>query len=117
MHANLPLWKPYIEPGQHEFINGANFASAAATVLPENNPLKEIYEMGGRKFAFQNVAPCGCSTQAKQENNLTINECYDEMLEFPKLHNNALVNATKELEIQLPEFKYMIFVSTLHYWI
>ncbi|KAK0598499.1 hypothetical protein LWI29_035246 [Acer saccharum] len=65
--------------------------------------------MGGRKFAFQNIAPCGCSPQAKQDNNLNINECYEEMLEFPKLHNNALVNATKELEIQLPEFKYMIF--------
>ncbi|KAK2653949.1 hypothetical protein Ddye_013805 [Dipteronia dyeriana] len=39
MHANLPLWKPYLAPGQHEFINGANFASAAANVLPENNPL------------------------------------------------------------------------------
>ncbi|KAK1576243.1 hypothetical protein Q3G72_012186 [Acer saccharum] len=39
LHANLPLWKPFLEPGQHEFINGANFASAAATVLPENNPL------------------------------------------------------------------------------
>ena len=65
--------------------------------------------MGGRKFAFQNIAPCGCSPHAKQENNLTINECYEEMLEFPKLHNNALVKVTKELEIQLPEFKYMIF--------
>ena len=31
------------------------------------------------------------------------------MLEFPELHNNALVNATKKLQIQLPEFKYMIF--------
>ena len=65
--------------------------------------------MGGRKFAFQNIGPCGCYPRVKQENNLTINECYEEMLEFPKLHNNALVNVTKELEIQLPEFKYMIF--------
>lgn len=37
-YANLPYWKPYLAPGHHEFVNGANFASAGSCVLPESDP-------------------------------------------------------------------------------
>ncbi|KAK0597957.1 hypothetical protein LWI29_030213 [Acer saccharum] len=183
LHANLSLWRPYLsyQPGKYQFLNGANFASAGASVLPYNDPevlhldiqlgffknvaglwrqklgdaeankrlnnavflisiggvdymtyssrryainateyvnwvignitytITEIYETGGRKFAFQNVAPLGCTPEAKQTYNLSDDECEEELLEMATLHNNALFNAAKELEIQLPAFKYLIF--------
>ncbi|KAK0595765.1 hypothetical protein LWI29_009786 [Acer saccharum] len=186
LHANLSLWTPYLsdQPRKRKFLNGANFASAGATVLPFNDPdllhldiqlaffknvanlwrqelgnaeankrlnnavflisiggvdyflfpsdkpnatesekheyvnwvignitntITEIYEMGGRKFAFQNVAPVGCAPAVKQTYHIREDECMEELLELPKLHNNALINAVEELEIKLPEFKYLIF--------
>ncbi|KAL5755473.1 hypothetical protein ACOSQ2_020219 [Xanthoceras sorbifolium] len=184
LHANLSIWRPYLEPGKHHFLNGANFASAGATVLPYNNPqvlhldiqlgffknvatlwrqqlgdaeankrlnnavflisiggvdyaafssdypnatetvkqeyvnwvignityaVTEIYDTGGRKFAFQNVAPLGCMPRIKQIYNLSGDECMEELLELATLHNNILFNATEELGMQLPSFKYLIF--------
>ncbi|XP_031249260.1 uncharacterized protein LOC116107103 isoform X2 [Pistacia vera] len=38
MYSNLPLWEPYLQPGSHNFSNGANFASARARVLEETDP-------------------------------------------------------------------------------
>ena len=70
---------------------------------------QEIYETGGRKFAFQNISPLGCTPEVKQTYNLSDGECAEELLEMATLHNNALFNAAKELEIQLPAFKYLVF--------
>ncbi|KAJ0007017.1 hypothetical protein Pint_28822 [Pistacia integerrima] len=183
-YAHLPYWEPYLAPGQHEFINGANFASGGACAIADNNPnvlsleaqlsnfkevvsllkqqlgdaeagqiltnavylssiggvdyhifsdqypnatesemenyvqvvignitnvIKEIYALGGRKFAFQNVGPLGCSPVAKQLNNLTKTECWKGTLSLARQHNRALVTAAKELEIQLPAFNFIIF--------
>lgn len=65
--------------------------------------------MGGRKFAFQNVAPMGCLPSTKQQYNLKDNECLEALTELAVLHNNGLINATKELETQLSDFKFLIF--------
>ncbi|KAK1575332.1 hypothetical protein Q3G72_004552 [Acer saccharum] len=50
LHANLSLWRPYLEPGKHQFLNGANFASNGAPVLPYNNPqaVSEQLWIGGK---------------------------------------------------------------------
>ncbi|XP_031375372.1 GDSL esterase/lipase 4-like [Punica granatum] len=37
-YANLPLIRPYLEPGFSNYSDGANFASAGAGILPETNP-------------------------------------------------------------------------------
>ncbi|KAJ0007456.1 hypothetical protein Pint_28847 [Pistacia integerrima] len=141
-YANLPYWKPYLAPGHHEFVNGANFASAGSCVLTESDPntinlhmqlryfknvssslkqqlgeteakklLKnaEIYKAGGRKFAFQNIAFMDCQPETKQSYGLNEDECYQDISELALLINNALANATKQLETQLPGFKYSIF--------
>ena len=34
-HANLPLIPPFLQPGNHEFYDGVNFASAGAGALVE----------------------------------------------------------------------------------
>ncbi|WRX27898.1 GDSL lipase/esterase - like 10 [Theobroma cacao] len=36
-YANLPLIPPYLQPGNHQFIYGVNFASAGAGALAESN--------------------------------------------------------------------------------
>ncbi|XP_022715358.1 GDSL esterase/lipase 1-like [Durio zibethinus] len=36
-HANLPLIPPYLQPGNHQFTYGVNFASAGAGALAETN--------------------------------------------------------------------------------
>ncbi|GLU14180.1 hypothetical protein SLE2022_307650 [Rubroshorea leprosula] len=36
--AGLPLWRPYLDPANHNLLVGANFASGGACVLVENNP-------------------------------------------------------------------------------
>ncbi|KAK2654531.1 hypothetical protein Ddye_014387 [Dipteronia dyeriana] len=149
MYANLPIWEPYLQPGSHNFTNGASFASAGAAVLVETNPStlniriqlsylkevvnllkeelgdteakniqrmqsncqvsEEIYEMGGRKFAFQNVGPFGCQPELKQQYNLSGKACVEELQTIASLHNNALSNVTRELESQLSGFNYMNF--------
>ncbi|KAJ0007457.1 hypothetical protein Pint_28844 [Pistacia integerrima] len=183
-YAHLPYWKPYLAPGQHEFTNGANFASAGASAIADNDPtvisleaqlsnfkevvsllkqqlgdaeadqilrnavylsgiggvdyyifsdqypnatesemenyvqvvignilnvIKEIYALGGRKFAFQNVAPLGCTPLSKQSYNLTKTECWKDTQALARKHNQALVTAAKEFEIQLPGFNFIIF--------
>ncbi|XP_030972724.1 GDSL esterase/lipase 4-like [Quercus lobata] len=37
-YANLPLIKPYLQPGFDNYTDGVNFASAGAGVLPETHP-------------------------------------------------------------------------------
>ncbi|KAJ0008207.1 hypothetical protein Pint_29415 [Pistacia integerrima] len=36
--ANLPILPPYLQPGDHQFTDGANFASAGAGVLDNTRP-------------------------------------------------------------------------------
>ncbi|GAY60345.1 hypothetical protein CUMW_201280 [Citrus unshiu] len=69
----------------------------------------EIYNIGGRKFAFQNVAPMGCLPFTKQEYNLKENECLPAVTGLSILRNNGLFKAAKELEMQLSDFKFLIF--------
>ncbi|KAJ0007016.1 hypothetical protein Pint_28821 [Pistacia integerrima] len=127
-YANLPYWKPYLAPGHHGFVDGANFASAGSCVLIESDPntinlhmqlryfkivsssLKQ--QLGGRKFAFQNIAFMDCQPETKQSYGLNEDECYQDISELALLLNDALANATKQLETQLPGFKYSIF----HYY-
>ncbi|KAJ0007987.1 hypothetical protein Pint_29421 [Pistacia integerrima] len=184
IYSNLPLWEPYLQPGSHNFSNGANFASGGAGVLEESNPntlysqkqlkyfkevanllkqqlgdavakkiladaiylssfggvdymsfinstsnptelqqqeyvnmvignftdvIKEIYETGGRKFAFQNVGPLGCQPELKQQYNLSGGACVEVLQAIASLHNSLLSNVTTELQSQLSGFEYVIF--------
>ncbi|GLU14181.1 hypothetical protein SLE2022_307660 [Rubroshorea leprosula] len=181
--TGLPLWRPYLDPANHNLVVGANFAGAGACVLVENNPyalglqiqlgffkevvnlltqqlgdtdtkkllreaiyissfggvdyilfadsssnvtepamqeyvnivigniteaMKEIYELGGRKFAFQSVGPLGCLPWMRAIYNST-GECVEFLQILATMHNNALAKAAEELEIKLSGFKYLIF--------
>ncbi|EEF27798.1 zinc finger protein, putative [Ricinus communis] len=71
--------------------------------------LKELYGLGMRKLAVQNVGPLGCYPTIKflfPEMNVS---CIETFLTHAKMHNEALSNALKTLQEQLPGFKYGIF--------
>ncbi|KAG5563169.1 hypothetical protein RHGRI_005803 [Rhododendron griersonianum] len=184
-YAKLPLLPPYKQPGNnHQFSNGANFASAGAGALVQthqgrvidlnmqliyfknvkkvleqhmgeteakrilstavylfsigsndymlpfvtnsnffqlNSPedyvkmvignitdvIKEIYEAGGRKFAFVSLGPLDCAPLVRVRN--PAGECLQEVTALIKLHNTAFSKVLTKLEMQLQGFKYSNF--------
>ncbi|KDP40642.1 hypothetical protein JCGZ_24641 [Jatropha curcas] len=71
--------------------------------------IKEIYELGGRKFAFMNLPALGCVPAIrvlKPDNN---GRCLEETSLLASLHNKALSNLLFKLEKQLKGFKYSFF--------
>ncbi|GMH22026.1 hypothetical protein Nepgr_023869 [Nepenthes gracilis] len=178
----LPIWKPYLEPGQRRFAGGANFASGGAGVLSQTHPgtislreqlsyfkevvktlkqqfgdlqtkrlltkavylfsmggndyfsfyssypsasqssqkrfvatvlgnltqvLEEIYSVGGRKIAFQNVGALGCVPINRAKT--TDGSCLDGLSAMARQHNYGLSHSLANLERRLPGFKYSIF--------
>ncbi|KAK9231732.1 hypothetical protein WN943_021971 [Citrus x changshan-huyou] len=71
--------------------------------------LEEIYEMGGRKFAFQNVGPLGCLPMIKQMYPQLNWGCNNDLLIVARMHNRALSNVLKKLALKFTDFKYSIF--------
>ncbi|KAK4591482.1 hypothetical protein RGQ29_021615 [Quercus rubra] len=73
------------------------------------NVLKEIYDLGGRKIAFQNAGPLGCLPAMKARSPQLGSGCAEEPSALARLHNSALASVLKKLESKLPGFKYSIF--------
>ncbi|KAK3220613.1 hypothetical protein Dsin_014583 [Dipteronia sinensis] len=71
--------------------------------------LEEIYAIGGRKFAFQNIGPLGCMPRTRQTNREFNVDCVERYTRHALLHNNFLSISLKEMEGELPGFKYTIF--------
>lgn len=74
--------------------------------------IKEIYEVGGRKFAFLNSPELGCLPGMriiKPEINKNGRSCFQRVSALAKLHNKALSNLLSQLEKQLNGFKYSLF--------
>ncbi|XP_040371591.1 GDSL lipase [Rosa chinensis] len=72
--------------------------------------LQGIYDLGGRKIAFQNAGPLGCLPHAKQSyDSHLVRGCVEGLQSLARQHNKALASVLKELESQLPGFKYSIF--------
>ncbi|KAA8541592.1 hypothetical protein F0562_022744 [Nyssa sinensis] len=184
LFAKLPILPPYLQPGEHNFTDGTNFASAGAGVLdgthpgtinlntqlsyfknvewwlrqklgfaeakktvrravylfsiggndyfslssssPKSTPsyqrayvemvmgnltnvLKEIYRIGGRKIAFQNAGPLGCTPGTKAMDPSVGGGCAELPMALARRHNRLLSNALQKLETELPGFKYSIF--------
>ncbi|CAH8306234.1 unnamed protein product [Eruca vesicaria subsp. sativa] len=70
--------------------------------------LKVIYGSGGRKFAFQNLAPLGCLPSVKQANG-NVQECVRLPSEMAALHNKKLLHLLVELSRQLNGFQYSFY--------
>ncbi|ESQ30012.1 hypothetical protein EUTSA_v10011556mg [Eutrema salsugineum] len=70
--------------------------------------LKVIYGSGGRKFAFQNLAPLGCLPAVKQANG-NVQECVKLPSEMASLHNKKLLQLLVELSRKLSGFQYSFY--------
>ena len=68
---------------------------------------QEIYKTGGKKLAFLNVPPLGCFPGARISS--TNGECLKEVSIYAILHNQALPRLLKQLQSQLPGFKYSLY--------
>ncbi|OAY36340.1 hypothetical protein MANES_11G013800v8 [Manihot esculenta] len=115
-YANLPLILPFLQPGIDQYRFGVNFASGGAGALVETFQGDDVYELGGRKFAFINLPELGCLPAMriiKPENN---GKCLEEASLLATLHNKALSKLLFGLEKQLKGFRYSIydFKTSLH---
>ncbi|WMV34830.1 hypothetical protein MTR67_028215 [Solanum verrucosum] len=74
--------------------------------------LKGIYKEGGRKFVMLNLGPLGCLPLMRALNlqiGVTNGSCMEKATNLAKMFNLALPEMLKQLEKQLPGFKYTIF--------
>ncbi|XP_021903008.1 GDSL esterase/lipase-like [Carica papaya] len=85
---------------QENFINNV--------VLEIEQVLKTIYRGGGRKFAFQNLAPLGCLPVADKlfESN---HECAELPTIMAALHNIKLLETLQKLVKTLDGFQFTVF--------
>nr|AHD26989.1 MVP1 [Pachycladon enysii]AHD26990.1 MVP1 [Pachycladon enysii] len=70
--------------------------------------IKVIHEAGGRKFAFQNLAPLGCLPVVKQEKG-NEKECVNLPSELAALHNKNLLLLLEKLAQDLESFQYSFY--------
>ncbi|KFK35667.1 hypothetical protein AALP_AA4G021500 [Arabis alpina] len=70
--------------------------------------IKVVYGSGGRKFAFQNLAPLGCLPAVKQANG-NVQECVILPSEMAALHNKKLLELLVGLSRQLNGFQYSFY--------
>ncbi|XP_020228086.1 GDSL esterase/lipase 1 [Cajanus cajan] len=73
------------------------------------NTLKEVYILGGRKIAFQNVGPLGCVPSVRARNAQVGGGCDEVASAMARQHNRFLSVALKKLNSTLPGFYYSIF--------
>ncbi|TXG68211.1 hypothetical protein EZV62_003146 [Acer yangbiense] len=72
------------------------------TVLVEfKKEIKNMYNIGGRKFMIQNVSPLGCLPRHKEKYNISTDVCAGRSLVLTKLHNSQLIIALEELKSSL----------------
>ncbi|EOA37906.1 hypothetical protein CARUB_v10009373mg [Capsella rubella] len=70
--------------------------------------IKVVYGAGGRKFAFQNLAPLGCLPAVKQASG-NLQECVSLPSEMAALHNKNLLQLLVELSRELSGFQYSYY--------
>ncbi|KAL8171588.1 hypothetical protein V2J09_023392 [Rumex salicifolius] len=70
--------------------------------------LEEIYDIGGRKIAFQNVGALGC-VPINVARSADGKSCLEKLSAMARLHNFVLSKSLERLERRLPGFKYSIF--------
>ncbi|CAN0877765.1 GDSL esterase/lipase 5 [Linum grandiflorum] len=106
---------PFLTNSSSQISSNSRFVGMVVANLTA--VVKEIYEMGGRKFVFMNVPTLGCLPamrlvmKKKNNNNGRIIKCWEEQVsELAKLHNDALSTVVlPQLTKELKGFKYSLF--------
>ncbi|WCJ41184.1 GDSL lipase [Euphorbia peplus] len=73
------------------------------------NGLQEMYNLGMRKLAIQNVGPLGCYPVTKAMHPELKGSCVQSFLTSAYMHNRLLSDKLKEMQPKLPGFSYTIF--------
>ncbi|KAI9102993.1 hypothetical protein K1719_023432 [Acacia pycnantha] len=71
-----------------------------------HNYLLEITRLGAKKIAFQNVGPMGCVPGNRMSD--SDGQCNEKENLLAREHNKALIQVMKQLEREVPGFKYSI---------
>ncbi|OWM64039.1 hypothetical protein CDL15_Pgr006409 [Punica granatum] len=71
--------------------------------------LIELYELGARKIAFQNVGPMGRLPECKTQFSKFNGSCIPDLLSMPTLNNKELITTLTDLAERLEGFKFSIF--------
>ncbi|XP_010534964.1 PREDICTED: inactive GDSL esterase/lipase-like protein 25 [Tarenaya hassleriana] len=81
-----------------------------------DSSIKGVYESGGRKFAFQNLAPLGCLPNTKQELGEGRDKCLHLPSEMAALHNKKLLQLLNKQALELKGFQFSFydFFTSLH---
>ncbi|KAI9102989.1 hypothetical protein K1719_023428 [Acacia pycnantha] len=94
--SNISVLQPY---SKHQFVD--------IVIRNITEAIKEIYNLGGRKFAFVNIGPIGCTPGIRFQ--VKGYECNEEMTESARLHNVEFPRMLQKLKKQLVGFKYSVF--------
>lgn len=71
--------------------------------------VQEVYRLGGRKIAFQNVGSLGCTPRCRATTINPSGRCDEFLQAMARRHNRALSMTLHKLETTLRGFKYSIF--------
>ncbi|XP_048329643.1 GDSL esterase/lipase 1 isoform X1 [Ziziphus jujuba] len=70
--------------------------------------IKEIYEVGGRKFGFPNLGPIECAPFSRTMVPAGENKCFEPFTPYVELHNIEISKLFQELQSDLKGVKYSI---------
>ncbi|XP_015901887.1 GDSL esterase/lipase 1-like [Ziziphus jujuba] len=70
--------------------------------------IKEIYEVGGRKFGFPSLWPLGCAPVSRTGVPEGENKCFEPVTPYVDLHNIEISKVLQKLHSDLKGFKYSI---------
>ncbi|KAK2987359.1 hypothetical protein RJ640_023660, partial [Escallonia rubra] len=138
-YAKLPLIPTYLQPGNHQFGYGANFASAGAGALDETLPglvinlntqlayFKDVEKQLMHKLGDEEATQLLSKAEIYEQGGRNFGflgvaavgclpvfrsasgHCNEELATLVKLHNEALHNILHKLDRQLKGFRYSYF--------
>lgn len=71
--------------------------------------IKELYKLGARKFAINNVGPLGCFPVVKASVPKINGTCVEQVSQLAMLHNQLLSRALSDFAKEFKHFKYGLF--------
>ncbi|GKV00422.1 hypothetical protein SLEP1_g13108 [Rubroshorea leprosula] len=96
---------PFASAGNN-ILNGVNYASGAAGILPETGGVVTLYNDGARKFALFAIGQIGCTPYAVATFGTKGSPCVNAQNQAVGLFNEVLLSLVKELNTKMPDAKF-----------
>ncbi|CAH2036622.1 unnamed protein product [Thlaspi arvense] len=90
------------------FQSNSNEKFADIVIGNTTSVIKEMYNMGGRKFGILNVGAYDCAPAGLTLDRTNIGSCHGPVSELIDLHNKKLPEALRRLQRELPGFRYAL---------